>query len=112
MLEKVKLNDVREGMTVYDKRGAKIGQVKFVHNGAGTMADVPDIITLKEEMDNVLGWSVTLPTALYPEMYREGFARVRRGFFKSDVIVLPSHILDLGAESVFLDVPLDELPTC
>jgi hypothetical protein len=112
MAEKIKLNDVVEGMTVYDKRGAKVGTVKFVHNGAGVMANVPDIITLKERIDQILGWNSNLPTAFYPEMYREGFACVGRGFFKKSVIILPSQIVDLGQEAVFLDVMTDELPNC
>jgi hypothetical protein len=45
-------------------------------------------------------------------MYRDGFIRVRRGFFKGDVIVIPTQIMDLGAESVFLEVTLDELREC
>ena len=112
MVEQMTSFHVREGMEVYDSTGSRVGKITMVHDGAGQMADVADVPTTKEFVDKVLACTTNLPSAVYPELYRVGFLRVGRGLVRSDVIVLPSQILDAGEETVFLKVPLRELHNC
>jgi hypothetical protein len=112
MVQQLQLQNVREGMDVYDSLGSRVGKIVLVHNGAGQMADVADTLTTKEFVDKVLSCTTNLPSDIYPEMFRVGFLRVGRGIARSDVIVLPTQILDAGEETVFLKVPLRELHNC
>jgi hypothetical protein len=112
MVQQISLQNVREGMDVYDSMGSRVGKIALVHQGAGQMADVTDTLTTKEFVDNILSCTTKLPSDVYPELYRVGFMRVGRGIARSDVIILPSQILDAGEETVFLKVPLRDLYNC
>jgi hypothetical protein len=100
-------------MEVYDSDGNIIGHVNFVRFGEGGVdANLPDIITMREVVEFWLGRTTHFPTTMYADIYRDGYIRIGRGFFRSDVIALPGQVADVGEETLYLEIPLSDLPTC
>lgn len=104
------LNQISEGMEVYDSDGARIGVVESVCLGEGKeKADSTDIVTIAEAVSEHLNGRKDLPTILYIRLYEEGFIRVHRGLLRRDCVIFPSQIDDIGEESVYLKVEHTEL---
>jgi sporulation protein YlmC with PRC-barrel domain len=110
MFTQQQLNQIVEGMEVYDSDGARLGTVEAVRLGEGTLkASSTDIVTMAEAVTEALGGRKDLPTILYSRLYEEGFIRVNRGLLRRDAIVFPHQIDDVGEESIYLKVEQNEL---
>lgn len=104
------LNQISEGMEVYDSDGARVGVVESVRLGEGKeKADSTDIVTIAEAVSEALNGRKDLLTILYIRLYEEGFIWVNRGLLRRDAIVFPHQIDDIGEESVYLKVELMEV---
>lgn len=100
-----RLNQISEGMEVYDSDGARIGVVESVRLGDGKeKADSTDIVTIAEAVSEHLNGRKDLVTFLYIRLYEEGFIRVNRGILRRDCVIFPSQIDDIGEESVYLKI--------
>jgi hypothetical protein len=110
MFTQQQLNQIVEGMEVYDSDGARIGTVEAVRVGEGTLkSSSTDIVTMSEAVSEALGGRKGLPTILYARLFEEGFIRVNRGLLRRDAIVFPHQVDDVGGESIYLKVEQAEL---
>jgi hypothetical protein len=110
MFTQQQLNQIVEGMEVYDSDGARIGTVEAVRLGEGAVkSSNTDIVTMAEAVTESLGGRKDLPTILYARLYEEGFIRVNRGLLRRDAIIFPHQVDDVGEESIYLKVEHSEL---
>lgn len=104
------LEEIAEGMEVYDSEGNRIGTVAGFRAGEGSMkSSHTDIITMSEAVEDALGGKKNLPTVIYTRLYEEGFVRVKRGFLRSDAIAFTDQIDKVEGSTVYLKAPLSEL---
>jgi len=115
------MQQIRDGMTVYDRTGAAIGVVEFVRFGEEDPTQPgPETITgseventagtwLVESIAEVFGADDNLPDTLRSRLIRHGFVRVDAGLLASDRFVLPDQIASVTNEGVRLHVTDDEL---
>jgi len=104
------LSEVVEGMKVYDRDSNEIGTVDTFRVGEGTIkAAETDIVTIVETISDALGGHKDLPTVLYARFYDKGFVRVKRGLFRSDLLIIPDQINDINEISIHLNVDEREL---
>lgn len=117
------LNDIHEGMTVYDRQNQRLGTVETIYFGATskeqrahgtgpatvTTADLP----YSDPVTNIVGSIFNpddVPQELAEQLYRTGFVRIdSAGLFASDRYIMPSQIERVADDSVFLRVGQDEL---
>ena len=104
------LNQVSEGMAVYDGSGNHLGKVEYIRFGEPVAeADLPDNITIAEELTEALGGNVEIPTVVYGRLYREGFVRFDRGLMRHDGFLFPGQIAYVNEDGVHLNVNADEV---
>jgi hypothetical protein len=104
------LDYIFKGMDVYGADANRIGSVDYVYFGSDTAVDtVPELETLKAELTEALGGFKAFPPPVYSRLHRYGFIRIRRGFLRSDVIVVPQQIANVEDDSVYLNVDNDSL---
>jgi len=104
------LNQVSEGMDVYDASGDHMGKVVYIRFGEPVAeADMPDNVTIAEELTEALGGSVEIPTVVYGRLYREGFVRFDRGLLRHDGFVFPTQIAYVNDDGIHLNVDKDEV---
>jgi L-alanine-DL-glutamate epimerase-like enolase superfamily enzyme len=116
------LNRIREGMSVYDLSGEKVGTVREVYFGTGAgfeatpqTAHDPDtgmdngnpIYTV---LESIFGSDDDLPDTLRNRMFHDGFIRINTdGIFASDRYALTEQISEALGDDVQLTVNYDEL---
>lgn len=117
------LNDVHEGMAVYDAKRNKIGEVETVHFGVageGTRAQATGPATVAPADTGYDQPIVDLfasvfspgevPDQLAQKLYRTGFVRIdSAGLFAADRYVTPEQIARVDKNGVYLTVSRDEL---
>lgn len=117
------LNDVQEGMAVYDAKRNKIGEVETVHFGSAgesTRADSTGPTTVApadrdydQPLVDVFASIFSpgeVPDQLAQKLYRTGFVRIDSdGLFASDRYVTPDHIARVDRDGIYLSVTRDEL---
>ena len=108
-----RLIDVREGMMVFDNSGNIVGRVTFIRFGEGNSeTHLPDVIIIQEIVTDWLGCATTIPAFLYADIYRDGYIRIEQDLQQVDVIALPNQIAKVGADTLYLEVPLSDLLVC
>jgi hypothetical protein len=118
------LNQIREGMGVYDVRDQHIGTVDFVHFGAAsetqqelglgpattTGADSP---RMRDDsiIDNIAeAFSPKeVPQQLQSKLLVSGYIRLDAGLFGSDRFITPEQIVSVSGDKVQLSVNKDQL---
>jgi hypothetical protein len=124
------IQNVREGMTVRDRKGDEIGSVRDVFLGAagdttttdpvGPTSDLGSEVrgdaldALDDRFPNLFGGSGTNATAeeevLRNRLRREGFVQVdSHGLFQGDRYVLPDQIQSVSENTVHLNVEYSQL---
>jgi hypothetical protein len=117
------LNQIYEGMRVYDRTAEKIGTVEYVYLGDLTEADdeqghrlwTPSVFgsherSLIEEFARDVALTDALPDPLREQLLRHGFIRINStGLFTADRYAKPEHIANVSDDSVTLRVTRDEL---
>jgi hypothetical protein len=99
------LDYIFKGMEVYDWNGDHVGTVEYVYFGADTSADeMFDIDTLKSELSEAMGGIKGFPTPVYSRLHRYGFIRVKRGFLRPDMFIVPQQIANVEDDRVYLSV--------
>lgn len=110
MFTQQELTQVVEGMEVYDRDGNEIGKVDTFRLGEGTLKTTEtDTVTIVETISDALGGHKELPTVLYARLYDKGFVRIKRGLFRSDMLIVPEQIDEVNAVSIHLNVDESEL---
>ncbi|NJN17231.1 MAG: DUF2171 domain-containing protein [Oscillochloris sp.] len=112
------LNDIHEGMTVYDRSGDKIGTVEFVHfgtegtdvSGASSPAAAGrDRGSFVDQIASTLWGSDNLPDTVQARLNNSGFIRMdAKGLFAKDRYITPDQITAVD-EAVHLGATRDEL---
>jgi hypothetical protein len=117
------LNEVQEGMTVYDAKLDKIGTVDYVQFGAasdsqraqgsGPATVVPADNGYNQPLVDMVA-SVfdpgDMPDEMAQKLQHSGFIRIdSNGLFAADRYVTPEHITRIDGDSVYLTVTSDEL---
>ena len=101
---------VIEGMEVYNPNGHLIGTVDEFRVGVGAIrAREADTTTIIETVSESLGWHKTLPTIIYAQLYDQGYIRIKRGLFHSDLLILSKQVYDANEISLHLNVDECEL---
>ena len=110
------IEQVREGMTVVDSRGEKVGKVESLMMGdpgaateqgnefrdTGLMGDIAEVFGDEREPD--------VPEAARAQLLRTGYVKVDGGFlFGTDRYVQPDRIVAVREDTVYLSVPKAEL---
>jgi hypothetical protein len=117
------LNQVHEGMQVFDSTGQELGSVRQVflgevsdtmeNQGSGpATVSTPDTRdeSLIDNLAEALSAEHPLPDEVRGRLLREGFIRIdTRGLFASDRFVLPDQIESVSADRVQLRLTKDEL---
>ncbi len=121
------LNQIREGMTAYDRNGDKIGKVKDIffgvldaniEEGVGAPAqlnapsvDNPRTTTgaFDASLDPVRGGSEDLPEQFRHRLEREGYIRIDGGLLGADRFAVPGQIAGVEGDRVNLNVVKDQL---
>ena len=115
------LNNIREGMNVYDLSGDKVGTVREVYFGTGAgfdatpqTADNPNTAVADNPIYTVLtsifGADDNLPETLRDRMFHDGFIRINTdGIFASDRYALAEQISQALGDDVQLTVNYDAL---
>jgi hypothetical protein len=117
------LDQVHEGMHVYDSKGDEIGTVRKVflgsvsdemHDRGGGPATAPDPKVRDDSLiDNLVeAYSADdpLPEALRGRLLRQGFIRIdTAGLFASDRFAMPDQIESVSDDTVRLRLGKDEL---
>jgi hypothetical protein len=108
------LADVRQGMTVYDRGGDRIGIVRDVYLGAeddaATTSSPPmDPHSFIDDLARALA-PTGPPEVVRQRMLREGFIRIdSTGPFAADRYAFASQIRAVSADAITLDAFRDEL---
>ncbi len=110
------IEQVREGMTVMDSLGEKVGKVDSLMMGdpgavteqgnqdrdTGFMGDLAEAFGSEQEPD--------VPDAARAQLLRTGYVKVDGGFlFGTDRYVQPDRIVAVRDETVYLNVPKAQL---
>lgn len=117
------LNDVHEGMTVYDANRDKIGTVDYVQFGAASDsqrthgAGPATVAPADNDYDQPLADTVAsvfnpgdMPDEMAQKLQHSGFIRIdSNGLFTADRYVIPDQIVRADRDSVYLNVTSDEL---
>lgn len=117
------LNDVHEGMAVYDADRNRIGEVETVHFGAagestrdqatGPATVAPADGGYDQPLVDIFASIFSpgeVPDQLAQKLYRTGFIRIDSdGLFASDRYVTPEHITRVDRDGVYLNATRDEL---
>lgn len=117
------LNEIHEGMTVYDANRDNIGEVEFVHFGAASATQRahgtgPATITSADTgYDRPFAGMIAsifnpgeIPDELAERLYRTGFVRIdSAGLFAADRYVTPDQISRVDQDGVYLNVDRDGL---
>lgn len=104
------LNEIVEGMEVFDRDAARIGVVKALHFGEGSvLTSNVDIVSMSESILEVIGEHSDLPTVLYARLYEEGFIYVSRGLLRRSVLVFPDQIDTVSENAVYLNLDQEDL---
>ncbi len=117
------LTRIREGMTVYDRAGEKVGTVKQVYMGntdplacerglapatPGPSGDRDD--SLLEDLAEVFAPEDRLPGPLRQRLLRRGYVAIdSAGIFTGDRFAMPDQLGEVRAGEVMLSVAKDEL---
>ncbi len=119
-----KFLNIKEGMSVYDAKGDKVGKVKQLYFGASSeaanedgvgSATAPDIATgvednLVEDIAQAFTTEDQFPEALRKRLLHDGFLRLdATGIFTSDRFVTPEQISNVNGDRVNLNVTKDML---
>ncbi len=117
------LNDIYEGMPVYDQDQQKIGEVEAIHFGASSNeqraygvgsssvseGEIPETNPITDVLASVFDPS-EMPEELGNKLWQSGFVRIAgTGLFASDLYITPNQIDKVTDESVYLTVDRDEL---
>jgi hypothetical protein len=109
------LKYAREGMTVYDRRGNKIGKVSFMHSGAneyqpeGIDLPVMDLDeTLLPDAVRELFPSDRVPDVVRKRLLQMGFLKIHTGFLASDRYALADQVETVRSDSIYLNVDKGE----
>ena len=119
------LNKIKDGMEVFDRDGAKVGTVEFVHFGASSELDeelgtVPattdEYETTGDEyvafIKKVFGAGEEFPETVKNRLLQEGFIRVDSdNLFGEDRYVMDDKIASVAGDRVNLIVDEDDLIT-
>ena len=118
------LEQVQEGMDVYDRKGDKIGEVKSLYLGSvdkaadelglgPETADDPDLSSGSnwvEALAEVFAANDELPEELRSQLLRHGFIRIDgSGLFASDYYAISDQIASVSEDRVQLNVLRDQL---
>lgn len=117
------LNEVEEGMAVYDANRKRIGEVETVHfgavgessaaQGAGPATVSPADTGYDQPLVDIFAPVFSpgeVPDQLAQKLYRTGFVRIDSdGLFATDRYVSPEHIARVDKDGVHLRVTRDEL---
>lgn len=117
------LNDVYEGMAVYDAQRNQIGNVEFVHfgaasatqraHGAGPVTVSPADTGYDRPLVDMVASIFSpgeVPDQLAQKLYRTGFVRIdSAGLFAADRYITPDQIARVDKDGVYLTVTRDEL---
>lgn len=110
MNTKTVLNQIVEGMDVYDSTNVYIGTIEAYRVGEGTIkTSQTDVVTIAERISETIGSNTDLPGVLYKRLYQEGFVYVPRGFLRPNLLIFLSQINNIKDEQVYLNVKQDEL---
>ncbi|MDQ3248187.1 MAG: hypothetical protein M3Q45_03150 [Chloroflexota bacterium] len=117
------INQIREGMTVYDNQNQNIGSVDEVHFGAASQAqrehgtgpatvnepDLPGEHSFVGLLADVFDPS-EVPDELADKLLRTGYIRIdSAGLFAADRYVMPDQIASVVGDEVHLQVTRDSL---
>ena len=120
------LNQVEEGMEVFDRNGEKVGKVEFVHYGAsteteeefGTMpataneTEIPPEGTMMEFVEKAFGPVDEINDTVKARLLQEGFIRIDSDkLFGEDRFVTSDQIASVTGNRVNLNVSEDDLIT-
>lgn len=118
--ENQRLNQAKEGMTVFDLNRDRIGTVAYVRlsaedpqtPGAETVtADQPadNRPALVEELAEALNGDQEFPDEVRQYLLRNGFIRVNAGLFQADFYIAGNQISDVTGDHIYLKVLADSL---
>ena len=120
------LNEIKEGMEVFDRAGKKVGRVEFVHYGAstkteeefGTMpataneTELPPEGTMMEFVKEAFGPVDEMNDTLKARLLQDGFIRIDSDkLFGEDRFVTSDQIASVAGDRVNLNVSEDDLIT-
>ena len=125
------LNEVKEGMTVYDAESEEIGEVDLVYLGteaagetagpsgetvtgrqsvtAPNLEPVADEETWLDDVAEAFDLGPHLPEVLVERLKRHGFVRLEGGLFGGHRYIIPDQIASVSADGLHLNVHEDEL---
>lgn len=117
------LNDVHEGMNVYDVNRDKIGTVDYVQFGAASDSQRAQgsgpatVAPADNDYDQPLVDMVAsvfnpgdMPDEMAQKLQHSGFVRIdSNGLFAADRYVIPDHIARVDRDGLYLNVTNDEL---
>jgi hypothetical protein len=104
------LKHIVKDMTVYNIDEDTIGLVQYVYFGKDSAIEpIPEMSELKTELQEAMGGIKNFPPPVYTRLYGYGFVRICRGFFQSDLFVLPEQIADVDEDNVYLKVQTYQL---
>jgi hypothetical protein len=98
------LEQIRQGMIVYDANGDEVGKVKSVFFGGRPDHDP----TLLEELARVFEVQKDLPESLENRLRRDGFVVVDRSMAR-DPYVFPDQIAVVSGDEITLRAGVDDL---
>ncbi len=109
------IEQVREGMTVVDRAGARVGEVSLVQMGdpeavttAGNDYEVPGLV--RDVVRSVVGAEPDVPEPLRSRLRRYGFLKVDGpGLMDADRYVRADRIAGITGDTVRLSVTRDQL---
>jgi len=117
------LEQIHEGMEVYDPQENKIGTVERVYFGSaseevldrgGGPMTAPDPTpresdSLIDNLAEAIAGADDIPETLANRLRRHGFIRIDPGMLQSDLYAMPDQIARVDGERVVLSVPKDKL---
>ena len=104
------LDYIFKGMEVYDWNGDHVGTVEYVYFGSNAdINEMQEIDTLKDTMSEATGGVKGFPIPVYSRLHRYGFIRVKRGFLRADVFIVPQQIANVEDDRVYLSVESNAL---
>jgi hypothetical protein len=106
------LDEVDEGMDVYDVNGDHIGEVEYLHYGTeGYSEPVDDDMPadIFEMFAEAFDGSPDLPEEVVERLYQDGFIRIEKGILRNDSYVLATNIRSVDSDGVHLSISRDEI---
>lgn len=118
-----RLEQIHEGMEVFDPQENKIGTVERVFfgsapkevldRGGGPMTapnpDIRDDNSIIEDLAEAISGADELPETVANRLLQHGFIRIDPGILQSDLYAMPDQIARVEGERVVLSVPKDQL---